>query len=104
MFQERTFVIDLNGLRRSRQQSQARILIWWFQLSYLDAIDSIFFEGNVNGNNSDVTVTVEESFAEQHKKKANKKIQPGSVKEKKKYVQNKQNKNMQTKGIKAVAL
>ena len=47
---------------------------------------------------------MEESFAEQHKKKANKKIQPGSVKEKKKYVQNKQNKNMQTKGIKAVAL
>ena len=71
---------------------------------YLDAIDGIFLEGNVSWNSSDVTVTAEESFAEQRKKKANKKIQPGSVKQKKKYVQNKQNKNIQTKGIQAVAL
>ena len=35
---------------------------------YLDAIDGIFLEGNVSGNSSDVTVTAEESFAEQQKK------------------------------------
>ena len=55
----------------------------------------------LSGNSSDVTVTEKESFAKQQKKKkkknANRKIQPGSVKQKKKYVQNKQNNNMQTK-------
>ena len=70
---------------------------------YLDAIDDIFFERNVSGNSSDVTLTKEESFTEQQKK-TNKKIQPVSVKLKKKYVQNKQNNNMQTKGIQTVVL
>ena len=70
---------------------------------YLDAIDDIFFERNVSGNSSDVTLTKEESFTEQQKK-TNKKIQPVSVKQKKKYVQNKQNNNMQTKGIQTVVL
>ena len=51
--------------------------------------DDIFFERNVSGNSSDVTLTEEESFAEQQKKKANRKIQPGTVKQKKKYVRNK---------------
>ena len=72
-------------------------------LFYLDAIDDIFFERNVSGNSSDVTLTKEESFTEQQKK-TNKKIQPVSVKQKKKYVQNKQNNNMQTKGIQTVVL
>ena len=58
----------------------------------------------LSGNSSDVTVTEEESFAKQQKKKANRKIQPGSVKQKKKYVQNKQNNNMKTRGIEAVVL
>ena len=58
----------------------------------------------LSGSSSDVTVTEEESFAKQPKKKANRKIQPGSVKQKKKYVQNKQNNNMQTRGIEAVVL
>ena len=70
---------------------------------YLDAIDDIFFERNVSGNSSDVTLTKKESFTEQQKK-TNKKIQPVSVKQKKKYVQNKQNNNMQTKGIQTVVL
>ena len=58
----------------------------------------------LSGSSSDVTVTEEESFAKQQKKKANRKIQPGSVKQKKKYVQNKQNNNMKTRGIEAVVL
>ena len=58
----------------------------------------------LSGSSSDVTVTEEESFAKQQKKKANRKIQPGSVKQKKKYVQNKLNNNMQTKEIQAVVL
>ena len=58
-------------------------------LFYLDAIDDIVFERNVSGNSSD-TLPEEESFAGQQKK-ANRKIQPGSVKQKKKYGQNKQN-------------
>ena len=58
----------------------------------------------LSGSSSDVTVTEEESFAKQPKKKANRKIQPGSVKQKKKYVQNKQNNNMKTRGIEAVVL
>ena len=37
-------------------------------LFYLDAIEGIFFERNVSGNSSDVTLTKEESFAEQQKK------------------------------------
>ena len=35
----------------------------------------------LSGSSSDVTVTEEESFAKQQKKKANRKIQPGSVKQ-----------------------
>ena len=37
-------------------------------LFHLDAIDDIFFEGNVSGNSSDVTVTKEDNFTEQQKK------------------------------------
>ena len=41
-------------------------------LFYLDAIDEIFFKRNVSGNSSVVTLTKEESFAEQQKKDAQK--------------------------------
>ena len=41
-------------------------------LFYLDAIDDIFFKRNVSGNSSVVTLTKEESFAEQQKKDAQK--------------------------------
>ena len=37
-------------------------------LFYLDAIDDIFLERNVSGSSSGVTLTKEESFAEQKKK------------------------------------
>ena len=39
-------------------------LIISINLFYFDAIDNIFFERNVSGNSSDVTLTREESFAE----------------------------------------
>ena len=59
-------------------------------LIYVDAIDDIVFERNINGNSNDINLPEEESFAGQQKK-ANRKIQRGSVKQKKKYGQNKQN-------------
>ena len=43
-------------------------MVIWINAFYLDAIDDIFFEKNVSGNSSDVTLTNEESFAEQQKK------------------------------------
>ena len=71
---------------------------------YLDAIDDIFFERNVSGNSSDVTLTKEESFAEPQKKGEQKNSTWISETEEEEVVQNKQNSNMQTKGIQAVVL
>ena len=72
---------------------------------YLDAIDDIFFERNVSGNSSDVTLTKEESFAEPQKKGEQKNSTwISETEEEEVVVQNKQNSNMQTKGIQAVVL
>ena len=71
---------------------------------YLDAIDDIFFERNVSGNSSDVTLTKEESFAEPQKKGEQKNSTWISETEEEEVVQNKQNSNIQTKGIQAVVL
>ena len=70
----------------------------------MDAIDDIFFERNVSGNSSDVTLTKEESFAEPQKKGEQKNSTWISETEEEEVVQNKQNSNMQTKGIQAVVL
>ena len=72
-------------------------------LFYLDAIDDIFFERNVSGNSSDATLTKEESVAEPQKKGEQKNSTWISETEEE-VVQNKQNSNMQTKGIQAVVL
>ena len=69
----------------------------------MDAIDDFFFERKFSGNSSDVTVAEEEILAKQQKKGELKNSTCISETEKK-YVQDKQNNNMQTIGIQAVVL
>ena len=103
--QERTFIIE-----KETKLSKNLNLVISINLFHLDVIDDIFFERNVSGITSDVTEdkkkkwrkTEEESFTEIAQRQM--KLQPALVKKKKKYVQNKQISNIQTKGSQAVVL
>ena len=66
MFQERTFP----KCKCSKKKLAAKLsnnvnLVISINLFYLDAIDETFFERNVSGNSSDLTLTEKESVAEQ---------------------------------------
>ena len=69
VFQERTFLrCKCFKKKLAAKLSNNVNLVISINLFYLDAIDDTFFERNVSGNSSDVTLTEKESVAKQQKK------------------------------------
>ena len=66
MFQERTFLRCKCSKKKLAAKLSSNVnLVISINLFYLDAIDETFFERNVSGNSSDLTLTEKESVAEQ---------------------------------------